>query len=100
MMDNELEIKEEEKMSDNQTKKESNQTAGSINLEDQAIDNLRLIKSLERPTGKVDVVIDTDTYNEIDDQFALAYLIKSHEKLNLKAINAAPFFNQKSDAPI
>ncbi len=99
MMDNELEIKEEEKMSDNQTKKESNQTAGSINLEDQAIDNLRLIKSLERPTGKVDVVIDTDTYNEIDDQFALAYLIKSHEKLNLKAINAAPFFNQKSDGP-
>ena len=44
----------------------------------------------QKPKGKVDVVIDTDTYNEIDDQFAVAYLIKSDEKLNLKAIYAAP----------
>ena len=46
-----------------------------------------------KPKGKVDVVLDTDTYNEIDDQFALAYLIKSNEKLNLQAVYAAPFFN-------
>lgn len=58
-----------------------------------------LLKNLERPTGTVDVVIDTDTYNEIDDQFALAYLIKSDEKLNLKAIYAAPFFNDHSTGP-
>lgn len=45
------------------------------------------------------MVIDTDTYNEIDDQFALAYLIKSDEKLNLKEIYAAPFFNEKSTGP-
>jgi len=55
-----------------------------------------LIQRLEKPKGRVDVVLDTDTYNEIDDQFALAYLIKKSEKLNLKAIYAAPFFNQKS----
>ncbi|MCI6004567.1 MAG: nucleoside hydrolase [Blautia sp.] len=62
-------------------------------------DNVRLIKRLEKPVGKVDVVLDTDTYNEIDDQFALAYLIRSDEKLNLKAIYAAPFHNDKSDGP-
>lgn len=63
------------------------------------MDNENLIKRLKRPNGKVDVVIDTDTYNEIDDQFALAYLIRSEEKLNLKAIYAAPFFNDKSTGP-
>lgn len=59
----------------------------------------KLLRRLEKPKGKVDVVIDTDTYNEIDDQFALSYLIKSEEKLNLKAIYAAPFFNLKSSSP-
>ncbi len=59
----------------------------------------KLLKKLERPAGKVDVVLDTDTYNEIDDQFALAYLIRSDEKLNLKAVYAAPFFNHHSVSP-
>lgn len=54
---------------------------------------------LERPTGRVDVVLDTDTYNEIDDQFALAYLLSAPEKLNTVAIYAAPFFNSKSTGP-
>ena len=51
------------------------------------------IKNLSVPCGKIDVVLDTDAYNEIDDQFALAYLIKSDEKLDLQAIYAAPFYN-------
>ncbi|MCL2662881.1 MAG: nucleoside hydrolase [Oscillospiraceae bacterium] len=58
-----------------------------------------LIRRLEKPKGTVDVVIDTDTFNEIDDQYALAYLIKKEKKLNLKAIYAAPFFNEKSTGP-
>lgn len=58
-----------------------------------------MIRKLGKPQGKVDVVLDTDTYNEIDDQFALAYLIKSEEKLDLKALYAAPFFNIHSDGP-
>ncbi len=62
-------------------------------------DDAALIRRLEKPKGRVDVVLDTDTYNEIDDQFALAYLIKSQEKLNLKAIYAAPFYNEKSSGP-
>lgn len=57
------------------------------------------LKRLERPNKRVDVVLDTDTYNEIDDQYALAYLIKSQEKLNIKAIYAAPFYNEKATSP-
>ena len=57
------------------------------------------IKNLSVPKGKIDVVLDTDTFNEIDDQFAVAYLLKSKDKLNTKAIYAAPFFNPKSNSP-
>ena len=64
-----------------------------------AIDNARLIRRLEKPKGLVDVVIDTDTFNEIDDQFALAYLIQCEEKLRLKAVYAAPFHNHHSESP-
>src|SRR5699024_8507657 len=32
-------------------------------------------------------------------QFALAYLIQSEDKLNLKAVYAAPFFNHHSTSP-
>lgn len=67
--------------------------------EGKRLDDAMLLKRLERPRGRVDVVLDTDTYNEIDDQFALAYLIKSNEKLDLKAIYAAPFHNHHSEGP-
>jgi len=59
----------------------------------------KLIQRLDKPKGPIDVVLDTDTFNEIDDQYALAYLIKKNEKLKLKAIYAAPFFNSKSTGP-
>ena len=36
--------------------------------------------------GKADAVLDTDTFNEIDDQFALAFAVLSPEVLNLKAV--------------
>lgn len=58
-----------------------------------------LIKALEVPKNKVDVVLDTDTFNEIDDQYAIAYLLRSDDKLNTKAIYAAPFFNSHSVSP-
>lgn len=57
------------------------------------------LKNLQVPEGKIDVVLDTDAYNEIDDQFAIAYLLKSKEKLNTKALYAAPFFNTNSTSP-
>ncbi|MBQ8164033.1 MAG: nucleoside hydrolase [Clostridia bacterium] len=58
--------------------------------------NEHIIKNLSVPNGSVDVVLDTDAYNEIDDQFAIAYLLSCKDKLNTKAIYAAPFLNEKS----
>ena len=58
--------------------------------------NEQRIKNLSVPTGKVDVVLDTDAYNEIDDQFAITYLLSCKEKLNTKALYAAPFLNDLS----
>ena len=55
------------------------------------------IQRLQKPTLPVDVILDTDTFNEIDDQYAVAYLMKSN--LNVKALYAAPFFNHKSTGP-
>ncbi|MCL2820773.1 MAG: nucleoside hydrolase [Oscillospiraceae bacterium] len=62
-------------------------------------DYAKLIKRLEKPKRPVDVVLDTDAFNEIDDQFALAYMVKKSSELNVKAINAAPFLNEKSTSP-
>lgn len=59
---------------------------------------LQKIKNLSVPNGKIDIILDTDAYNEIDDQFAIAYLLRSTEKLNTKAIYAAPFYNPNSQS--
>ena len=45
---------------------------------------------------KVDVILDTDAYNEIDDLFAIAYMILSQERMNIKGILAAPFYSPRS----
>lgn len=60
------------------------------------IDRNDLYARLKRPHGRVDVVLDTDTYNEIDDQFAIAYMLLSSDKINVKGIFAAPCINDKS----
>lgn len=39
----------------------------------------------------VDIIIDTDTYNEIDDQFAIAYALANKDKINIKGFTVAPF---------
>ncbi len=57
------------------------------------------LKNLTPPEGAVDVVLDTDAYNEIDDQFAIAYLLRSGDRLKVRAICAAPFFNRRSTGP-
>lgn len=57
------------------------------------------VKNLQVPNKKIDVVLDTDTFNEIDDQYAIAYLLKSKEKLCTKAIYAAPFSRTGSVTP-
>lgn len=56
-------------------------------------------KNLTVPNGKIDVVLDTDAYNEIDDQFAICYMIRNTWKFSVKGICAAPFLNNKSISP-
>jgi purine nucleosidase len=57
-----------------------------------------MLQRLAPPTGPVQMVLDTDTYNEIDDQFAVVYSLLS-EGVNVEAIYAAPFFNSRSSGP-
>lgn len=66
---------------------------------DSILTDAERVRRMQRPSGKVDVVLDTDTFNEIDDQYALAYLIRSEDKVNLQAIYAAPFHNHHSEGP-
>lgn len=40
---------------------------------------------------KINIILDTDTYNTYDDQFALAYLLLSQEIFNIEAITIAPY---------
>ena len=46
---------------------------------------------LREPEGRVRCVIDTDTRNEIDDQYALAWALLSGDKLDIEGIYAAPY---------
>ena len=57
-------------------------------------------KQLKFKKGKIKAILDTDTYNEIDDQFALVQMFLSEEKIDVQSINAAPFsMNNRSDNP-
>lgn len=49
--------------------------------------------------SRIDVVLDSDTYNEIDDQFAMIYAMLSRDRINLKAVFAAPYLNKRSNSP-
>ncbi|MDR2729876.1 MAG: nucleoside hydrolase [Treponema sp.] len=60
------------------------------------INNEMLIKRLASKQGKIRMVLDTDTYNEVDDQFALVYALCSPEKIKVEAVYAAPFHNNRS----
>ena len=53
---------------------------------------------LEPPRGPVSMVLDTDTYNEIDDQFAVVYALLS-PNLRVEAMYAAPYYNSRSSGP-
>ncbi len=57
------------------------------------------IVMLKSPKSRpVRMVLDTDTYNEIDDQFAVVYSLISPE-LDVQAVYAAPFKNNRSNGP-
>jgi inosine-uridine nucleoside N-ribohydrolase len=64
-----------------------------------AISEGQRIEMLKHPDKRpVRMVLDTDTANEIDDQFAVVYALISPE-LDLKAVYAAPFTNNRSSGP-
>lgn len=44
---------------------------------------------------KVNVILDTDTYNECDDQFALSYMLKNQDIFNVEAITVAPYSHKE-----
>ncbi len=50
---------------------------------------------MKRPS----VILDTDTFNEVDDQFALAHLMLHGDDFEVQAVHAAPFFNDRSSGP-
>ena len=45
----------------------------------------------------INVILDTDTYNECDDQFALAYMLKNQDIFNVEAITVAPYSHKKAN---
>lgn len=61
--------------------------------------DVQRIERLAPPADRVRVVIDSDTFNEIDDQFAIAYALLSPQRLDVQAIYAAPFHNERSSGP-
>ena len=47
------------------------------------------LRMMETPQTTFDLVIDTDAYNEIDDQFAISYALRAQDRLHLLALCAA-----------
>lgn len=60
---------------------------------------LDLLKQMISSDKKHRIILDTDAYNEVDDQFCLAYCMLAKEKIELLSVNAAPFLNQRSTSP-
>ena len=55
------------------------------------LSNEQLMINLSNPIGKNKLIIDTDTANEIDDQFALAWALLSEDKIDLLGVTAEPY---------
>jgi len=53
--------------------------------------NDQMYHLLKPPTGPVRMILDTDTANEIDDQFALAWALLSPDQIKLEGITTEPF---------
>lgn len=70
--------------------------------------NIQRVKSWEEfyryvsnyKKDKINIILDTDTYNECDDQFALSYLIKSKDLFSIEAITVAPYSHTKRDVKV
>ncbi len=57
------------------------------------------LERLMPPAAAVRLALDTDAFNEIDDQFAVTYAALSPERMRVEAFYAAPFLNARSTSP-
>ena len=70
--------------------------------------NIQRVKSWEEfyryvsnyKKDKINLILDTDAYNECDDLFALSYLIKSKDLFNIEAITVAPYSHTKINVKV
>ena len=51
----------------------------------------KISKTYKKAYEKINIILDTDTYNECDDQFALSYMLKSQDRFQIEAITVAPY---------
>ena len=56
---------------------------------------MRTLTELCASGRQLDLVIDTDAFNEIDDQFAIILALLSPERFRVRALHAAPFQNHR-----
>ena len=61
--------------------------------------NAACLERLQSSTDKIGMVLDTDAYNEVDDQFAVVYALLSRDRLDVEGIYASPFYNKRSIGP-
>lgn len=79
-------------MIDEQLKKEWLESVGTEDALFDPEENAELLRRLRKPEGRIDAVLDTDTYNEIDDQYALAYMINSGRENQSEGSLRGPFY--------
>ncbi len=60
----------------------------------------KMRQMLMLPSGKMRVIIDTDTNNEIDDQFAIAWALLSQDRLEIEGVLAEPYSFAHHQAPM
>ena len=58
---------------------------------------MNIREELKKP-GVKRMILDTDTYNEIDDQFALSLAMLAPDRIDLACVTAAPFHNSNSES--
>lgn len=61
-----------------------------------ALNSPAAASALAPPTERIAMMLDADMFNEVDDQFALAFAVRSPERIDLKAVYAAPFKNHRA----
>lgn len=59
-----------------------------------------IYENIKKYSNRMNVILDTDIYNEADDQFALSYLLKSQDMFNIEAITTAPYLHKNSDLTV